>query len=53
VQVKVFNRWGKKVYESSDYMNDWAAKDVEAGIYYYHVTVGSQATCKSWIHVMK
>jgi hypothetical protein len=53
VQVKVFNRWGRKVYESSDYKNDWAAKDLEPGIYYYHVTIGNQATCKSWIHVMK
>lgn len=33
--LQIFNRWGKLVFESSDYRNDWDGGDVEAGTYYY------------------
>lgn len=39
VDFKVFNRWGGLVYEDADYQNDWAAKDIEAGTYYYVLTL--------------
>lgn len=53
VSLNVYNRWGKKVFGSSDYQYDWSAKDLDAGIYYYTLTIGDQATCKSWLHVVK
>lgn len=36
----IFNRWGKKIYETSDYQNDWKGTTnngtaVKAGVYYY------------------
>lgn len=37
--VKIFNRWGDKVYETLAYQNDWDAKyrgqDLPPGTYYY------------------
>lgn len=53
VVLTVFNRWGRKVFESKDYQYDWTADDEEAGIYYYHLTIGDYATCKNWVHVIK
>jgi hypothetical protein len=53
VSLNVYNRWGKQVYESADYQYDWSAKDLDAGVYYYTLTIGDQATCKSWLHVVK
>ncbi|MBX2971127.1 MAG: gliding motility-associated C-terminal domain-containing protein [Cyclobacteriaceae bacterium] len=53
VSLKVYNRWGKQVYESNDYQYDWSANDLDAGVYYYILTIGDQATCKSWLHVVK
>lgn len=53
VNLKIFNRWGVNVYESADYRNTWSGEGVETGIYYYHLTVGEYATCKSWLHVVK
>ena len=53
VQLVVVNRWGKKVFESQDYKNDWNAQDLEGGVYYINVKVGDLATCKSWVHIVK
>jgi hypothetical protein len=53
VTVSIVNRWGKNIFESSNYQNDWMAKEVEAGIYYYQVTIGEHATCKGWVQVIK
>jgi gliding motility-associated-like protein len=33
--LTVFNRWGKKVYESKDYQNDWDCDRHPSGVYYY------------------
>jgi len=54
VSLVVYNRWGKLVYKSSDYKNDWSADNLSPGIYYYEVEIGNHAPlCKSWLHVMK
>jgi gliding motility-associated-like protein len=37
--VKIFNRWGQVVFESSNYRNTWEAKDLPDGTYFYEVVV--------------
>jgi hypothetical protein len=53
VGISIVNRWGITVFESSDYQYNWTANDVDTGIYYYEVTIGGYAVCKSWLHVIK
>jgi hypothetical protein len=53
LSVSIYNRWGKQVYQNPDYRNDWTAKDIEAGVYYYEVTIKDETTCKGWVHVIK
>jgi gliding motility-associated-like protein len=31
----VFNRWGKKIYERSNYFNEWDGAGVPDGTYYF------------------
>ncbi len=31
----IFNRYGQKVYEADNYMNDWDAGNIKDGIYFY------------------
>lgn len=36
--VQIFNRWGKKVYESTNYQNDWDGKNQNDGVYFFVIT---------------
>jgi hypothetical protein len=35
--IRIFNRWGKMVYESSDRKFRWYAQSQDAGVYYYYI----------------
>jgi len=53
VQLIVADRWGKQVFESQDYRNDWKGHDLAGGVYFVHLKIGDLATCKSWVHIVK
>jgi len=52
-RVVIVNRWGKKVFESSNYQDDWDAGNVEGGMYFYEIQIPGEAVCKGWLHVIK
>ena len=33
--LRVSNRWGKTVFETSNYQNDWKAEGLSEGVYFY------------------
>lgn len=33
--LEIYNRWGKKVFESEDYRNNWSGAEQEEGTYFY------------------
>ena len=50
MSLRIFNRWGKQVYESKDYQNDWDGNGLPSATYYYELTVRN-LTYKGWISV--
>ena len=34
-ELWVFNRWGDQIYYKEDYTNDWDARGIPSGVYYY------------------
>lgn len=36
--LQIFNRWGNKIYESTNYQNDWDGEGHHDGVYYYVIT---------------
>ena len=50
LKLEIFNRWGKLVYQSENYQNDWKGEGI-AAMYYYLVTSPDGNTCKVWINV--
>jgi hypothetical protein len=53
VSLKVMDRWGKRVYESSDYRDDWNGAGLDEGIYYFEAEVPGEVQCKGWVHLIK
>ena len=56
-QIEIFNRWGQKVYESTDYQNDWAGIDMNgnelsADTYFYIITA-KETTFKGYLVIRK
>lgn len=47
MELIVFDRWGRKIYENSNYKSDWIAKGIPDGTYYYMLrTIGFYKTEK-------
>ena len=53
VSLKVYNRWGRILFENDDYHFDWKGEGLAAGIYFYEVNIKDHATCKSWLQIVK
>lgn len=53
VSLTVVDRWGKLVYENNNYKNDWAAQNVNAGVYYFDAVIQGETSCKGWVHIIK
>lgn len=51
-KLLVTNRWGKEVYKTSSYQNDWNGGDTVDGMYYYTLTLGSQSFT-GWIEILR
>lgn len=53
-QLQVFNRWGRLVYETATYHNDWTGAGQPAGVYYYLLR---QPACglnlKGWVEIVR
>jgi len=52
--LEIFNRWGKQVYQTQNYKNDWDGSGLEAGVYFFRV----QHSClkenyKGWLQMIR
>ncbi|MEP2671520.1 MAG: gliding motility-associated C-terminal domain-containing protein [Cyclobacteriaceae bacterium] len=51
-EVMITNRWGKQVYSSTNYQNDWDGGDIADGVYYYRINAGGQSY-SGWVEVLR
>jgi gliding motility-associated-like protein len=52
-RLQVVNRWGKVVYESANYQNDWGGSDLPAGVYFFYTVAPSGKECRGWLHLLR
>ena len=52
-KLLVFNRWGKQVYASYNYRNDWDGDDLPSGVYYYTISGECLKAGKGVIHIIR
>lgn len=51
--LSVFNRWGKPVFETSGYQNDWDGDDLPSGVYFYTITSACIDHLKGTLTIMR
>ncbi|MGG7661415.1 gliding motility-associated C-terminal domain-containing protein [Dyadobacter sp. BHUBP1] len=50
--LEIFNRWGKSIFKSADYKNNWG-KGIANGTYLYVVDTPRGNHCKGWVEVLE
>ena len=51
--LKIYNRWGKLIYTTSNYTNDWKPEDASEGMYFYQFSDPiRKKEWKGWLQVM-
>jgi large repetitive protein len=51
--ITVFNRWGKVVYSSNNYKNDWDGQENPDGIYYYDIKIRGIGDYRGWVEIWR
>jgi gliding motility-associated-like protein len=52
-QLLINNRWGKQVFSSENYKNNWDAEGVADGIYFYRLQVGAADALTGWVEIIR
>ncbi len=51
--LDVYNRWGKLMYSSKNYQNDWTGDGHPDGVYYYFAKIPGQGDWEGWVQIWK
>lgn len=51
--LKIYNRYGKEVYQSQNYQGTWKGENVSNGTYYYLLQTAAGKSFKGWVEVVK
>lgn len=53
ISLNIINRWGGEVFNSTNYQNNWDAKGLSDGIYYYTSNYEGCEAVKGWVQVVR
>ncbi|GAA4351382.1 hypothetical protein GCM10023185_09990 [Hymenobacter saemangeumensis] len=53
VDIEIFNRWGRKVFEQKNYVDGWGSNNEAAGMYYYRIVAANGETWKGWLELVR
>lgn len=51
--LTIFDRWGRKVYENSNYANEWNASELSDGTYFYTLEVPEDKKYNGFVQVLR
>lgn len=53
-ELTIYNKWGIRVFSSTNYQDEWMAEDLRAGDYFYEMRLKeSDLRYKGWVKVLK
>jgi len=50
-KLEIVDRYGRKVFESANYANDWGGDDISS-LYFYTLISPTGAVCSGWVQVL-
>jgi gliding motility-associated-like protein len=51
--LTIFNRWGRKIFYTTDYQNDYGGEETSAGLYYYLCQLADGTSYKGWFELVR
>jgi gliding motility-associated-like protein len=52
--LEIYNRWGKLIYISDNYKNNWNTSNISEGIYYYYIRGNHcKNESKGWLQIIR
>ena len=51
--LEVYSRWGQRVFQTDDYHNNWDARGLPDGLYYYLLRDADDRRAKGWVEVRR
>jgi gliding motility-associated-like protein len=52
-KLQITNRWGKEIYSSDNYQNNWEGEGAADGIYFYRLQVSGKDPMTGWVEIMR
>ncbi|WP_025762220.1 gliding motility-associated C-terminal domain-containing protein [Dyadobacter tibetensis] len=53
-QLRIYNRWGKMVYQNKHYDNSWNGNNLSSGLYYYELSSQEISKhLKGWVNIIR
>ncbi|MBT1703409.1 gliding motility-associated C-terminal domain-containing protein, partial [Chryseosolibacter indicus] len=52
-KLVITNRWGKEIYKSDNYQNNWRGEGAVDGIYFYRLQIGKNEPITGWVEIMR
>ena len=52
-KLLITNRWGKEVYSSENYQNNWKGEGAADGIYFYRLQINGKDPVTGWVEIMR
>lgn len=51
--LTIYTRWGRQVYSTPSYQQDWDAAGLPAGLYYYRLRHATGVQYQGWLEVLR
>lgn len=52
-KLEIYNRWGRRIFFTDNYQNNWIPPSERSGTYFYAVTFPNGKACKAWLQVVR
>jgi gliding motility-associated-like protein len=53
VELVITNRWGKEVFKTKNYQNNWDGTGAADGVYFYQLSIDSDTAITGWVEVLR